>query len=57
MSIKFFNRNKSQGLYGQGDIAGEVLRKADQDKIFMTTDTAWNERKTHEKTNKDTQAK
>ena len=53
MSIKFFNRNKSQGLYGGADISGAVLIKQDQDKIFQTTDRAWNERKLHEKLNRD----
>ena len=48
MSINFFNRNKSQGLYGNNDIPGPMLKKADNEKIFLTTDKNWNHRKEHE---------
>lgn len=50
MSIKFFNRNKSQGLYGKDDIKGVQLKESDREKIFLSTDKAWNQRIGHEKT-------
>jgi len=54
MSIKFFNRNKSQGIYGTDDLTGLTLKQGDKEKIFLTTDKAWNERKNHEKTLRET---